>query len=109
MNSNRNIDFIIIASFLTLTLLYILKVSWSGFLLYLFSLLISSWLLINEFRKKTWSVNKIVLITLLLLTMGLALQALLTSANNLLAICVTLTMYTFLAERFKTLSPTKKS
>jgi hypothetical protein len=41
--------------------------------------------------------------------MGLALQALLTSANNLLAIFVTLTIYTFLAERFEILSATKNS
>lgn len=107
MKSNRTIDYIIIACFLTLIGLYILKVEWSGLLLYIFSLAVSVWFLITEIKKKMWSANRIILIILLLLSIGLVAQALLTGANNFLAICVTITMYIFLAERFKSISPEK--
>lgn len=107
MKTNRTIDFIIIVCFLTLTGLYILKVEWSGLLLYIFSLAVSIWFTSNEILKRNWSENRIIPVILLLLSIVLAAQALLTGANNLLAICVTTTMYIFLAERFKSISTEK--
>lgn len=109
MKPIRTIDYIIIVCFLALTGLYILKFEWSGFLLYVFSLVVSAWLLIVEIRKKqSWTIYRIVPIIFLLLILGLTLQSLLTGANNLIAICVTFTMYSFLAVRFKSISSEKK-
>lgn len=109
MKSNRTIDYILISCFIVITVLYILKVEWSGFLLYLFSLAVGTWFLIVEFRKKqSWTIYRIIPIVFLLLILGLTLQSLLTGANNLIAICITFTMHSFLAERFKTIPSEKK-
>lgn len=105
----KNIDYIIIICFLTLIGLYILKVEWSGLLLYIFSLAVSVWFLITEIKKKMWSSQKIVLVAILLIIIALALQALLANVNNMILICVGLTVYTFGSEGSKFFTPEKKS
>jgi hypothetical protein len=110
MIQKRTIDNIIIFSMLTIVILYIFKVSWSGLILSAFSLVACAWFLIREIKKRqSWTISKIISITLLVLIAVLALQTIIANKNNLLAICVTFTMYSLAGERFKSLSLKKKS
>ncbi|MBN8653055.1 MAG: hypothetical protein J0L67_16605 [Cytophagales bacterium] len=109
MKSNRTIDYIIIVCFLTLIGLYILKVEWSGLLLYIFSLAVSVWFLITEIKKKMWSSKRISLVVILLIIITLALQALLANVNNMILICVGLTVYSFGSESSKFFYSRKKT
>lgn len=109
MLKKGTIDNIIIFSMLTIVILYIFKVNWSGLLLFMFSFVACAWFLIQEIKQKQpWTVYKIISVTLLVLIAVLALQAIIANKNNFLAICVTFTMYSLVGERYKSLSFKKK-
>lgn len=105
----RKIDHIIIICFLTLIGLYILKFEYCGFLLYIFSLFVSVGFLLTEIKNRSRSFQKLARIIIIVLITGLSLQFFFAQTNNLMAICISFTMYFLIAGHSKFPTLDKKS